>query len=239
MNGSSIGHLPSGAWEFDQQVTECFDDMLARSIPDLAGLRALCHSLGRKYVQDGTAVLDLGFSLGGASADFIQEFAGRVEFYGWERSDPMRETAKERWAAQIAGGGLRLSGQDITAPWPDLPACSLVLSVLTLMFTPYETRLETLRKARGVLAPKGALLFVEKVTSLHPQMEDLLHGNYHDFKERNGYSREAIAAKAQSLKGVLRPQTVQANSALLSAAGFSAHECFWKHLNFAAWVAIK
>lgn len=41
MGRNSIGHLPQGdKWEFDAGVTECFEDMLRRSIPQYDVMRA-------------------------------------------------------------------------------------------------------------------------------------------------------------------------------------------------------
>ena len=43
--GSSVGHEPGGAWAFDQDVADCFDDMLARSIPQYVEMRRACYEL--------------------------------------------------------------------------------------------------------------------------------------------------------------------------------------------------
>ena len=55
----------------------------------------------------------------------------------------------------------------------------------------------------------------------------------------NGYTQEAIDRKRLSLEGVLVPLTERENTALLRDAGFAAVEMFWRHLNFAAWLAVK
>lgn len=43
--------MPTGKWEFNQEVTNCFDEMLSRSIPAYADMRALTERLGSKFVQ--------------------------------------------------------------------------------------------------------------------------------------------------------------------------------------------
>jgi tRNA (cmo5U34)-methyltransferase len=58
-------------------------------------------------------------------------------------------------------------------------------------------------------------------------------------KRRNGYSDEAIRRKALSLEGVLVPLTAAANEEALRAAGFRVVEPFWRHLNFAGWIALR
>jgi tRNA (cmo5U34)-methyltransferase len=44
---------------------------------------------------------------------------------------------------------------------------------------------------------------------------------------------------ALSLEGVLVPVTAAWNEYLLRSAGFSHVDCFWRWMNFAAWVAVK
>jgi tRNA (cmo5U34)-methyltransferase len=42
-----------------------------------------------------------------------------------------------------------------------------------------------------------------------------------------------------SLEGVLVPVTARWNEELLHQEGFASVDCFWRHLNFAGWVAVK
>jgi len=62
---------------------------------------------------------------------------------------------------------------------------------------------------------------------------------YYDLKKSNGYSQEDIDRKRLSLEGVLVPVTAKWNEELLKNAGFSEVDCFWRHLSFAGWVAVK
>ena len=56
---------------------------------------------------------------------------------------------------------------------------------------------------------------------------------------RKGYSREDIKENMRMLEGVLIPLTEQQNIDLLSKAGFNKVDSFWRHFNFAGWIAIK
>ena len=58
-------------------------------------------------------------------------------------------------------------------------------------------------------------------------------------KRENGYSESQIDRKRMSLEGVLVPVTARWNEELLHQEGFASVDCFWRHLNFAGWVAVK
>jgi hypothetical protein len=62
---------------------------------------------------------------------------------------------------------------------------------------------------------------------------------YLNLKRANGYTREEIDRKRLSLEGVLVPVTARWNEDALRSAGFSSVDCFWRWMNFAAWVAVK
>ena len=58
--------IPDGAWEFNEEVTLVFGDMLQRSIPDYEIMRQAVNGLAFKSLEGyrDTAVLDAGCSNG-------------------------------------------------------------------------------------------------------------------------------------------------------------------------------
>jgi len=56
--------VPRRAWQFDQEVTAVFDDMLQRSIPQYNATRMVTFEVGQRFVQPGTAIIDMGYSRG-------------------------------------------------------------------------------------------------------------------------------------------------------------------------------
>ena len=58
-------------------------------------------------------------------------------------------------------------------------------------------------------------------------------------KAANGYSQEEIERKRLALEGVQVPLTASWNEQTLRAAGFRHVEMYWRHLNFAAWLAVR
>jgi len=60
-----------------------------------------------------------------------------------------------------------------------------------------------------------------------------------NIKRETEYSDSQIDRKRMSLEGVLVPVTAHWNEELLRQEGFTSVDCFWRHLNFAGWVALK
>jgi tRNA (cmo5U34)-methyltransferase len=116
---------------------------------------------------------------------------------------------------------------------------SLVLSVLTLQFTPIEYRQQIVRRVFESLAPGGAFILVEKVLGATAKLDEAFVNLFLNIKRENGYSDEQIDRKRMSLEGVLVPVTARWNEELLHQEGFTSVDCFWRHLNFAGWVAVK
>ena len=54
-----------------------------------------------------------------------------------------------------------------------------------------------------------------------------------------GYSKEEVERKRMSLEWGLVPLTSRSNEEMLSSAGFTTVDCFWRWMNFAAWVAVR
>jgi tRNA (cmo5U34)-methyltransferase len=236
---SSLGHLPRGdRWAFDDSVTGVFADMLRRSIPQYEVMRQSVFDVGRRFVRPSTQIVDLGCSRGDAMAPFVAAFGADNCHVGIDTSEPMLKSARERFAAEIGRGYVRLSGLDLRSAFPH-GETSLTLCVLTLQFTPIEYRRQILRQVFRNTIPGGAVIVVEKVLGNGPVVGPLLVNLYHDLKAANGYSHEEIERKRLSLEGVLVPVTAHWNEDLLVGAGFEEVECFWRWMNFAAWVAVK
>ena len=81
------------------------------------------------------------------------------------------------------------------------------------------------------------MVVVEKVLGSTSWADDQLVTAYYDHKRDAGYSQDEIDRKRLSLEGVLVPQTEEANVAMLRAEGFRDVTPFWRHLNFAGWLA--
>lgn len=225
--------MPIGQWEFNNEVTAVFDDMLQRSIPDYSGMRRTTTELSLKFCQNGTYVVDLGCSRGAALKPIIEASNKKVNYLGIELSEPMRAAAIKELGCKA-----EIIDLDLRYVYPNVSA-SVTLSVLTLQFIPIEYRQRIIQSAFDNTIAGGAFLLVEKVLGADAFCDRLLVETYYGRKGDNGYSTDEITAKRRSLEGVLVPVTADWNVEMLKQAGFKHVECYWRHLNFAAWIGVK
>lgn len=234
--------VPGSKWEFDESVAKCFNNMLERSIPGYTDMRGLCYELGKKFVRQGSSIVDLGASRGEALRPFIENHYDQVNFFvGLEVSEPMRNEMISEFGhldkVQVRDYDLRtINSLDFTVHRENN---DLVLSVLTLLFTPIQYRSKIIKNVYDMLSPGGAFIVVEKVLGGCCETDDLLVDAYYELKAANGYTPDDIQRKKASLEGVQVPLTHDANVELLKAEGFSKVEGFYRNLNFAGWIAIK
>jgi tRNA (cmo5U34)-methyltransferase len=238
MNGDSRGHLPAGKWEFDASVTQVFDDMLERSVPQYEVMRGLVDDLIEVYRVERTAIVDLGASRGEAIARAIDKHGAHNTWGLVETSPPMLEELQVRFRGLIDCGVLKVFDMDLRREFPPLPA-SVILSVLTLQFIPIEYRQGVVRRAYQALSPGGAFIVVEKVLGDTAELDEVMVNRYLRMKADNGYTQEEIDRKRLSLEGALVSLTAQWNEELLRRCGFQHVDCFWRWMNFAGWVAVK
>lgn len=223
-----------GKWVFDEEVTNCFSNMLERSIPNYNTMRDLCYIVGRNFIKDNGKVSDIGCSNGLASEKFINEHPN-TQFILSDVSEPMLNACRERYK----------DNNNVTILEHDLrngmasQNNNLVIASLTLQFTPIEYRWHILQSIYDSLSDGGALILVEKVLGSTANIDKLLVDEYYNIKRENGYTNELIESKRKSLEGVLVPLTCDFNEHLMRMCGFKEIDCFWRFLNFVGYIAIK
>jgi tRNA (cmo5U34)-methyltransferase len=236
-DGRDTGYVPP-RWTFDGEVTRVFDDMLARSIPQIDVMRRACFDLGCRYVRPKSDIVDLGCARGDALDPFVKRFGCHNRFIGVEISQPMMDAARDRFAGYVETGVVEIRSDDLRLVYPPVRA-SLTLCVLTLQFTPIEHRLRIVRDIFRHTAPGGALILVEKVLGASADLDAAMVDLYYGLKAENGYSRDEIDRKRLALEGVLVPVTLRWNEEMLAGAGFSEIDGFWRWFNFCGWIAVK
>ena len=235
---SSVFHAPDGKWEFDEKVTECFDDMLRRSIPQYDVMRQAVFDLACRHARAHTSIVDLGCSRGDAMAQLVDRFGAQNRFVGVEVSKPMLEAARCRFAGMIDCGVVDIRCLDLRTTFPQELA-SVVLSVFTLQFVPIDYRLGILKKVHDSLTTGGAFIWCEKIMGSSADLQAEFVEVYHEMKARNGYGRDEIERKRLALEGVLVPVPARWNEEMLRSAGFTNVDCFWRWMNFAGWIAVR
>jgi tRNA (cmo5U34)-methyltransferase len=234
---SSLGHLPGQRWEFDDAVTDVFDDMLRRSIPQLDSMREVVHRFARRLIQPGTDVVDLGCARGDGIASLLAGNERANRFIGVEVSEPMLQAARQRFRDAAGINPVDIQHLDLRVSYPQVRA-SLTLCILTLQFIPVEHRFKVLAEARERTVPGGGLILVEKILGETPRINALLSEQYCLHKRAMGYTQKEVDAKRAALEGVLVPLTASWNEQLLRTSGFRDVECIWRCMNFCGWVAI-
>jgi tRNA (cmo5U34)-methyltransferase len=230
--------MPKGKWQFDGDVTEVFDNMLERSIPQYEIMRQACLDLACRYQKPNTWIVDLGCSRGEAMAPLIDRFGARNHFLGIDVSDAMLEAARARFKGLIDCGVVEIRRLDLRKEFPPVSA-SVILCVLTLQFTPIEYRLRIMQDIYDNLIDGGAFILVEKVLGASAKLDGAMTDIYYGMKAANGYTQEQIERKRLSLEGVLVPITARMNEDMLGIVGFRQIDCFWRWFNFAGWIAVK
>ncbi len=236
---------PKENWEFDDDVTEAFDDMLHRSIPQYEVMRDAVYEIARTGIGSRAGaldrkrhVMDLGASRGESVAKLIEMTDSDVQFTLVEVSKPMVGVLRKRFRAEISAGRVFLSEKNLRHGVPGVRS-DVILSVLTLQFTPINYRQDIIESVYDELRTGGMFIIVEKVLGEGKRIDTTLRMRYHALKGENGYDPESISRKAASLEGVLVPLTAGFNEDLLRRTGFRHVDCFWRWMNFAGWVAIK
>lgn len=226
----------NGAWRFDDEVTTVFDDMLTRSIPQYEVMRRTVTDVALSFARPNTDIVDLGASRGEAIAPLVDHLGQTCRYTCVEVSPPMLKVLRSRFAEHSYVNVLDL---DLRRAYPEAISASVTLAVLTVQFTPIEYRQRILRTVYEHTQPGGALVLVEKALGATADLDSLMVDRYYDLKGAQGYSAEQIERKRLSLEGVLVPVTAKWNEELLRGAGFGEVDCFWRWMNFAAWVAVK
>lgn len=231
--------MPNGKWVFDDKVASVFDNMLERSIPEYKSMRDLCFRMGRNFVKQDSTIIDIGCSNGLALVRFVREFGKKAKYKMYDVSSPMLKECYERYEALVDAGRAVVEEKDIRNGIGNDNEADLILSILTLQFTPIEYRQKIISSIYSTLKSGSALILVEKVLGSDYDIDSILVDEYYKIKEENAYTQEQIQAKRKSLEGVLVPITSSWNEDMLYKAGFKSVDCFWRYLNFAGWIAVK
>ena len=237
--------IPDGKWEFNKSVTDCFEDMLSRSIPQYDIMRDSVANLvydiikNQKYKKENFNILDIGCSDGLMIEKLMNRFNNEGNYTGIDISEPMLQKAKYRFLDDIINGKVKIDNCDLRTDYPS-GYYDAVTSVLSIQFTPIEYRQHIIQNIYNSLSPSnGCFIMVEKVLGNTDSINKLFVKNYYDMKKQNGYTEEQIERKRLSLEGVLVPVTSDWNIDLLKQAGFRQVDVFWKWMNFVGYIAIK
>jgi tRNA (cmo5U34)-methyltransferase len=207
---------PAGSWTFGGEVPQAFDAHVARSVPAYTDGQELIADLADQLVPPGGRVYDLGCSTGSLTAQLAERLAPRrAEIIGVDREPGMTERAQMRCAALPHVRFETASLQEL-----EFEPADMIVSYYTLQFLPLRSRSRVVSRIHDALVPGGTFVLFEKVLASSARNQATAQGAYADWKGRQGFNDEEIAAKARSIRGVLAPLSPDENDAMLREAGF-------------------
>lgn len=228
-------------FEFNEEVTKVFDDMLARSVPFYLEQQQLFKTIGQQFYVPGTKIVDLGCSTGTTLIHLAKVLDDARDLVGYDNSRPMLDKARAN--AELAGVSdqIELLYADLNG---DIDAlnfnnASFVTMCWTLQFIRPLKRDALIKKIYDNLVDGGALIVTEKVLTNDSHMNRFFIDFYYDFKRRNGYSEDEIVRKREALENVLIPYRFDENFELFRRNGFEIVETFFQWFNFAGFLCVK
>ena len=222
-------------WRFDEEVTKVFDSHVNMSVPLYQAFHNNISNMSVYFTQERTNVVDIGTSTGTLLYD-IQELNHNkrgLNFIGLDIEEAMIKECLSRYS-DIDSMKFKLTN----ALDFDYTNSSVITSMLALQFMTKKDRKILLKKLYQGLNEDGALFIVEKTKTSILDLHDIYNDLYYDFKRENLVDTE-ILDKNQSLRGVMKPLSVDDNISMIKEVGFSKIDIFTKYLNFTGFIAIK
>jgi len=227
-----------GLFAFDDSVARVFPDMIKRSVPGYSTIVSMTGVLAGKYAMAGSALYDLGCSLGAstlAMRQHIQQPDCRI--ISVDNSTAMLERCQSIIDTDTHETPVTLTCADVQDVV--ITNASVVVLNFTLQFIPRELRDRVISGIYEGLLPGGVMVLSEKVTFEDPHLDELNIELHHQFKRANGYSELEVARKRSALETILLPETLNRHRQRIANAGFSSCDVWFQCFNFASLIALK
>ena len=227
----------AGDFVFDDSVASVFDDMISRSIPGYRTIISMIGVMAKRHCQEGSAIYDLGCSLGNASFSMAEQVNCQdYRIHAIDNSQAMISRLRDRLRSSETPQIVAKCADIVDA---EIFNASIVVLNFTLQFVAKASRDALIKKVHEGLRPGGILIISEKIEFSDPDLNELFTELYYNFKQQMGYSKMEIAQKRTALENVLVPETLDGHRQRLSDAGFSALDVWFQCFNFASLVAVK
>lgn len=227
---------PAGGFVFDDAVAAVFPDMIKRSVPGYAAIIQMIQLMAERYAHPGSALLDLGCSLGASTVALAAGCAGRnCKVVGVDNAPAMLSRAQSMLSARYP----QIEWLCADVRQVAIERASVVVSNFTLQFLPPGDRLVLLERVHAGLTEGGILILSEKIAGADESADRLLTEMHHAFKSANGYSDLEISRKRNALENVLIPEPLRIHQERLRKAGFARIDLWFQCFNFVSLVARK
>ena len=232
----ALSRIPE--FQFDEQVTQVFDDMIKRSVPGYDVLIQMIGVFASVFVQEQTRIYDLGCSTGvvsGLLSSSVQEQG--IEIIAVDNSPSMIEQCKVNLNKIDSRHRVECVCADVTEI--AFQQASFVVLNLTLQFIDLNQRAPLLQNIYDGLTEGAALVLSEKVVFEQGELNQNMIELHQAFKKSQGYSELEISQKRASLENFLVPETIQTHIKRLESVGFKQVFVSFQCLNFVSFLAIK
>ncbi|MEM7565031.1 MAG: carboxy-S-adenosyl-L-methionine synthase CmoA [Pseudomonadota bacterium] len=220
---------------FDDRVARVFPDMIRRSVPGYDTVISLLGVVAEKYWQTGTAVVDIGCSLGAATLAMHHRLGERpLKYVCIDNSTAMIERCQQQLGGLMPEACIEYRCED--AADCGVEGASVVVMNFTLQFLPVQKRQNLVNRIHRQIATGGVLILSEKLNYGPDVPFDLLHDA---FKSANGYSQLEISQKRSALENVMRIDSAETHRKRLQSAGFRKTIQWFQTLNFSSFLAVK
>jgi tRNA (cmo5U34)-methyltransferase len=228
-------------FEFNREVAEVFDDMLARSVPYYHEQQALIQQIARKFYVPGTRVYDLGCSTGVTLVNLARVLGPAARLVGYDYSQPMLDKTRENITAAGLQDQIELRRADFNEDLSgaELGDASLVTVCWTLQFVRPLWRDRFVKWINAGMVGGAVLVCMEKILTDSSDMNRYFIDFYYEYKSRQGYSQEEIIRKREALENVLVPYRTEENFELFRRNGFTTVETCFQWFNFVGYLCVK
>lgn len=223
---------------FDQGVSNVFDDVLGGSVSLVGELQRMTSELATDYAREGTHIYDLGCSTCNSFFRIDQSLSPGhgVRFVGIDASQKTLNQARDNLQRGNFNRRYQLQCADL-ADGVSVGGASVVLMALTLEYIRPLSREPLMRLIREGMLDDGCLILVEKVLSDDPTFDPIFARHYEAGK-RNGHGATETAGKRASPKHNRLRYALDENRQLLLSAGFKHVEVFFRWYNFCGLIAL-
>ena len=220
---------------------EGFDEHIEKSIRGYSSLMEDVISLSRYFVEDNSNIVDIGCSTGKitkAMMEYNKDHSPEAKYIGIEVADGFEQDLKNRKKELNNAGftNVEFIMKDIRKF--QITNANLVTSIFTLQFMPKKDRRDVLSNIYAGLNEGGAFIFAEKTICESALVQDMITFNYYDYK-RKSFDTEDIMDKERTLRNIMKPLTWGQLEHMISYAGFTTVQPFWRNHSFVGAIALK
>ena len=220
---------------------EGFDKHIELSIRGYSNLMEDVVSLSRYFVEDNANIVDIGCSTGKitkAMMEYNKDHSPEAKYIGIEIADGFEQDLKTRTKELNNAGftNVEFIMKDIRKF--QITNANLVTSIFTLQFMPKKDRREVISNIYAGLNEGGAFIFAEKTICESALVQDMITFNYYDYK-RKSFDTEHIMDKERTLRNIMKPLTWKQLEHMISYAGFTTVQPFWRNHSFVGAIALK